>query len=154
MTRARTRRETSAGGVVFRREGTGVRYLLILDSNGNWGFPKGHLNEGESPLDAARREVEEETGLVDLVLHGELGVIDWYFRVRGDLVHKHCHLYLLESPRGEVTPQLEEGITSCTWYGLDEALRTMPYENSRAVLKVAGSMVGRMPSVREPAGES
>ena len=115
MTRAQARRETSAGGVVFRREGTGVRYLLILDSNGNWGFPKGHLNEGESPLDAARREVEEETGLVDLVLHGDLGVIDWYFRVRADLIHKHCHLYLLESIHGDVTPQLEEGITCCTW---------------------------------------
>ena len=154
MGRAATRRETSAGGVVFRREGTGVRYLLILDRNGSWGFPKGHLDEGEAPLDAARREVEEETGLVDVVLRGELGVIDWYFRVRGDLVHKHCHLYLFESTQGEVTPQLEEGITSCTWYELDEALRSMPYENSRAVLKVAGSMVASMPPVRAATGES
>ncbi len=66
----RAQRETSAGGVVFRRPPDGApRFLLIRDSYRNWGFPKGHLEPGEPPADAARREVAEETGLNDLVLH-------------------------------------------------------------------------------------
>src|SRR5207247_1146674 len=61
--RGRAQRETSAGGVLFRRGPDGVpRFLLIRDSYRNWGFPKGHLKVGEPPADAARREVAEETG--------------------------------------------------------------------------------------------
>ena len=61
------RDETSAGGVVFRVEEGRPLYLLIRDSYQNWGFPKGHLEAGERPEDAALREVSEETGLGDLV---------------------------------------------------------------------------------------
>src|SRR2546428_838806 len=74
----RAQRETSAGGVVFRRGPDGEpRFLLIRDSYRNWGFPKGHLEPGEPPGDAARREVAEETGLKGLELHRPHRVIDW-----------------------------------------------------------------------------
>jgi 8-oxo-dGTP pyrophosphatase MutT (NUDIX family) len=55
----------SAGAVVFRRAARGVR-LLVLRAYANWDFPKGAIEPGESELDAARREVAEETGLADL----------------------------------------------------------------------------------------
>lgn len=61
-------RRCSAGAVVFHREGRGHAYLL-LRAYRNWDFPKGELREGEEPLDAARREVAEETGIADLRLH-------------------------------------------------------------------------------------
>src|SRR2546426_12793651 len=47
------------------------RSLLIKDSYDNWGFPKGHLDDGESPAEAALRETAEETGLARLVLRSE-----------------------------------------------------------------------------------
>ena len=85
----RAERETSAGGVVFRRAADGaVRFLLIRDSYRNWGLPKGHLEVGEPPADAARREVAEETGLRDLIVRGPIQVIDWYFRFRGTPMRK------------------------------------------------------------------
>src|SRR5881396_1358133 len=125
----RAQRETSAGGVVFRRgPGREPRFLLIRDSYRNWGFPKGHLEPGEPPADAARREVAEETGLKDLVRHGPIRVIDWYFRFRGKTIHKFCHFFLFESKRGECVPQEEEGITDCAWYTPEEARRTISYE--------------------------
>ena len=69
----RRRRDGSrprAGGVVvrMRADATTERalFLLIRDSYENWGFPKGHLETGERPEDAALREVREETGLDDL----------------------------------------------------------------------------------------
>ncbi len=55
----------AAGAVVFRRSEHGVR-LLVLRAYKNWDFPKGMVEPGESELDAARREVEEETGLAGL----------------------------------------------------------------------------------------
>jgi 8-oxo-dGTP pyrophosphatase MutT (NUDIX family) len=55
----------AAGAVVFRRSERGIR-LLLLRAYQNWDFPKGMVEPGESELDTARREVEEETGLADL----------------------------------------------------------------------------------------
>ena len=131
----------SAGGIVFRRDGAGViRYLLIRDSYDNWGFPKGHLEAGESPASAALRETEEETGLHDLVLHGPIRIIDWHFRFRGRFIHKYCHFFLFESSEGEPVPQEDEGITACTWCSLEDALQELSYENARGVLRRAGDM--------------
>ena len=138
----RAQRETSAGGVVFRREPDGdPRFLLIRDSYRNWGFPKGHLEVSEPPADAARREVAEETGLADLVLHGPIRVIDWYFRFRGKTIHKYCHFFLFESQHGDPVPQAEEGISDCAWHPVAEARRIISYENARAVLEQAAEMV-------------
>jgi 8-oxo-dGTP pyrophosphatase MutT (NUDIX family) len=138
----RARRETSAGGVVFRRGPDGVvRYLLIRDSYENWGFPKGHVEGGEPPAEAARREVSEETGLNTLELRGPVDVIDWYFRFRGRTIHKYCHFFLFESADGEPVPQVEEGITACLWQPIDEARTTISYDNARDVLERADTMV-------------
>jgi len=140
----RAQRETSAGGVVFRRtpppDGRPL-FLLIRDSYRNWGFPKGHLEVGEPPADAARREVAEETGLKDLVLRGPIRVIDWYFRFRGKTIHKYCHFFLFESQHGECMPQAEEGITDCAWHPFEEARRIISYDNARLVLEQAAEMV-------------
>jgi 8-oxo-dGTP pyrophosphatase MutT (NUDIX family) len=137
----RAHRETSAGGVVFRRVDGEVHYLLIKDSYGNWGFPKGHLEQHEPAAEAARREVAEETGLDDLVLHGPIQVIDWYFRFRGKTIHKYCHFFLFESRSGAATPQVEEGISDCAWQPLERAIETVSYDNARGVLRRGAEMV-------------
>jgi 8-oxo-dGTP pyrophosphatase MutT (NUDIX family) len=141
MTRTKTRRETSAGGVIFRCASDGPRYLLIHDGHGNWGFPKGHLEPGEEPAEAARREIAEETGLGAVMLHAPLGTIDWFFRFRGRLIHKYCHFFLFESPDGVPVPQAEEGIRCCEWHDAGTALETVTHDNARAVLREA---VGRV----------
>lgn len=147
----RARVETSAGGVLFRCTDDGPLYLLILDSYGNWGFAKGHVDEGETPEDTARREVREETALDDLVLHGPLGTIDWHFRLRGELIHKYCHYSLFEAPSGDPSPQLEEGISACEWYPGDAALATITYENARGILQEVVHRVSDLCARRKPA---
>jgi len=135
--------ETSAGGVVYRRDEDGtLRFLLIRDPYGNWGLPKGHLEEGETPEQAALREVSEESGLTDLRTESELQTIDWYFRNDDQLIHKFCYFFLLESRSGEATPQVDEGISACVWLPLDEAVRTITYANAREVLRAAGERLG------------
>ena len=137
MPQPATRRETSAGGVVVRCGAEGLTYLLIHDTHGNWGFPKGHLDPGEGPEEAARREVCEEVGLTALVLHAPLGIIDWHFRFRGRRIHKFCHFFLFESAHGDPVPQTEEGITSCRWCVYDDARRRLRFANARAMLRAA-----------------
>ena len=58
------RREKSCGCVLYRRIEGQPEILLIRESvSSAWGFPKGHMTDGESPVDTAMREVREETGL-------------------------------------------------------------------------------------------
>ena len=140
-------REVSAGGIIFRRTPEGFRFLLIKDIYRNWGFPKGHLEDEETPAQAALRETREETGLDDLILQGPIRVIDWHFRFKGRPIHKFCHFFLFESPAAEPHPQEEEGITDARWHPLEDALRTLSYENARGVLRRAGEMTRTLVAV-------
>ena len=141
MARPRARRETSAGGVVYRLADGRPLFLLIRDSYRNWGFPKGHLESGEAPDAAALREVREETGLASLDLRGAITTIDWYFRFRGRLIHKVCHFFLMETEDEATSPQVAEGITACRWAAFDEAVEIISYANAREVLRRANEMV-------------
>ncbi|MBA3338615.1 MAG: NUDIX hydrolase [Gemmatimonadaceae bacterium] len=145
MTRARAKQEVSAGGVVYRLDDGAPLFLLIRDSYSNWGFPKGHLERGERPEDAALREVHEETGLRELSLRGMIETIDWYFRFRGRLIHKVCHFFLMVTAEAETLPQGAEGITACRWAAYDEATTVISYANARHVLRRAHEMVAEPP---------
>jgi 8-oxo-dGTP pyrophosphatase MutT (NUDIX family) len=135
------RDETSAGGVVFRLDGREPLFLLIRDSYQNWGFPKGHVETGEQPEQAAVREVSEETGLGELTVRGSIDTINWFFRFRGQLIHKYCHFYLIETGESETSPQRDEGITACRWTSFGEAESLISYANAREVLRRAQEMV-------------
>ncbi len=129
--------EQSAGGVVLRRIRGEAHVLLIRDPYQKWGLPKGHLEVGESPEEAAVREVEEETGLTGLVLGPELGEIDWVFRSGRRRIHKFCRFYLMASREGDPTPQADEGITEALWLPASEAGDQVTYDNARVMIERA-----------------
>ena len=90
-------RQRSAGVVVVRTGPAGWRFLL-LRAWGNWDFPKGQVEPGETPQEAAEREVAEETGLTGLRFHWGSGWYETEPYGRG----KVARYFLAESPEGAV----------------------------------------------------
>ncbi|MBA3855105.1 MAG: NUDIX hydrolase [Gemmatimonas sp.] len=142
MTRKKKpREEVSAGGIVFRRDGERTFFLLIRDPYRNWGFPKGHLEDGEEPDAAAVREVAEETGIEGVEVRSAVETIDWTFRFRGRKIHKTCHFFLMETTQRRTAPQAKEGITACRWATYEQATKMIAYDNARAVLEQAQAIL-------------
>jgi 8-oxo-dGTP pyrophosphatase MutT (NUDIX family) len=137
--RRRLRRveETSAGGLVVDRTGAAIRAALIarFDRRGRllWSLPKGHIESGESALDAAVREVEEETGIRSRVI-APLGVIDFWFIAEDRRVHKTVHHYLLEAAGGELSDDDIE-VDKVAWVPLAEVTERLAYPDERRLLE-------------------
>ena len=139
-----SRVQRTAGGVVIRMIEGIIHCLVIRDCYGQWGLPKGHLEDGESSKQAALREVNEETGLSDLELSEQLGVTGWSFRAKGSVVHKSGTFYLMYSEEGDPMPQLEEGITECVWVPAHEACSKIKYKNLHQILQKAQRVLTRI----------
>ena len=95
----------SAGGVVVNAEG---RILLVSQYGTSWSLPKGHLEEGETPLEAALREIREETGVTQLEFVRPLGSYSRHRlgadggEDRSEL--KTIHLFLFRTDATELAP--------------------------------------------------
>lgn len=124
----------SSGGVIYRRDGDRIEVALIATSaSTRWGLPKGHVFEGETSPDAARREIEEETGLNGEVVQ-LLETIEYWFRAGRTRIHKYVDLYLVRYQSGDVVPQ-EAEVDDARWFALDEAIITASFPREQAVLK-------------------
>ncbi|MEY3733447.1 MAG: hypothetical protein RL347_806 [Actinomycetota bacterium] len=128
--------ETSAGGLVVDRSGDLLRAALIArhDRRGRlvWSLPKGHLEAGETPEDAAIREVEEETGIRGRVL-APLGVIDFWFIAENRRIHKTVHHYLMEASGGELSDEDAE-VVEVAWFPLTDIRERLAYADERRLL--------------------
>jgi len=136
--------ETSAGGLVVDRTGETARAALIArhDKRGRlvWSLPKGHVEAGETPADAAVREVEEETGIRGAVL-APLGTIDFWFVADQRRVHKTVHHYLLEAQGGELSDADVE-VVEVAWFPLAEVASVLAYADERRLLDRVDSLLG------------
>ncbi len=74
-------KEKSAGAIIFRKDNNIPYYLLLHYESGHWGFPKGHIEENENEEGAARREIEEETGIKNIkIIDGFKEYEKYFFR--------------------------------------------------------------------------
>ena len=145
--------EFSAGGVVYRLKDGGLEFAAIRPRGRSvWALPKGHVDEGESPEQAAVREVSEETGLVARVI-APLGEIRYAYQAHGRRVHKRVQFFLLEWQKGAIgrlKPEMRREVDSARWLPLAQAEASLAYEGeqemarrARTLLEAAVSASGR-----------
>jgi len=130
--------EVSAGGLVI--DHSGKNGLLIgridhKDASGKrilWSLPKGHIEEGETPEQAALREVAEETG-IESEIERSLGVIDFWFMAGGKRIHKTVHHYLFRETGGLLAPQ-ESEVDEVGWFPLTEIVDRLAYPDEKKLI--------------------
>ncbi len=108
----------SSGGLVCNHN----QHVLLMFKRGKWDMPKGRLEEGQSKVETALREVHEETGLniKKLTISGKL-VSTWHTTTHGKVEYlKKTHWYLMhyDGNDDDTAPQIEEGIIECRWVHL------------------------------------
>lgn len=125
--------ETTAGAVVYRTTDQGIEYLLLQSTNkGNfWGFPKGHVEGNESLLEAAQREIKEETSLV-LPIDTSFSVYTEYDLPNGN--RKHMTLYTAQLPQAEDLHLQAEEIKNAGWFDYQTARERLTYDNLKELL--------------------
>jgi len=139
----RPRRELSAGGLLYQRQDGGCLFGLVLDSYQVWTFPKGKLERGETPEQAALREITEETGIHQMQVEAYLGETKYRFLEGERLVLKRVHWYLVAVPPDtEIRPQAAERILDGGWFPPQVALRTVGYRNLRRLVRAAIDLLG------------
>ena len=124
-----------AGSIVFRLDSKEPQVLLVTARRNprNWIFPKGHIEKGETPEEAALRETREEAGIIgDLI--APAGILEYGF-----LGAKARVEYFLVQFRGEAGPP-EDG-RQRTWCRLEDALERLNYKNSRKLLRKAWKLL-------------
>jgi 8-oxo-dGTP diphosphatase len=128
------KREQSAGGIIVRSAGGAWDVLIVQDANNAWTFPKGKMDDGETFEEAARREIQEEVGLTDLVMREPLPVIGYVYR-RNGLISKSVQYYIFESNGNEpLVSQTEEGIHNAAWTPIEHAINIVGYPKTNKPL--------------------
>jgi 8-oxo-dGTP pyrophosphatase MutT (NUDIX family) len=140
----KTRREVSAGGVLYRRTDDGIEVLLASRRTRSgdlvWGLPKGLVEPGESPEETAVREVQEETGF-DGKLVDDLGEISYWYVWEGVRVRKTVHFFLMEAIGGDASRRDRE-MEEVAWFPLAEAEEAAGFASEKQVISRARELLG------------
>jgi len=124
----------AAGGLVHRSDDK----LLFIYRKNRWDLPKGGIEKNELIIEAAQREVKEETGLADLIVIKKIGETFHLFNNGKNYRLKRTYWFEMKSDyKGDLFPQEEEGITSVEWISkkrIPEILENA-YENIKGIVQ-------------------
>lgn len=135
------RQERSAGFILFRDDAPGKRVYLLLDYGRHWDYAKGHVEKGETDLDAAVRELKEETGIkAPEVVDGFTHEIEYFFRSsKHGLIKKSVIFFLAKTESRDVI--LSEEHIGYEYLDYEAAMKRLTYANAREALRKANEFL-------------
>lgn len=131
----------SAGGVVISPN---KAILLVNQKSNSWSLPKGHIEVNESAIDAAKREIYEESGVSDLTLIMALGTYSRYKIAKSggeDLSEmKHITLFLFKTNQMDLNP-IDKDHPMAKWCSISEAISLLTHPKDKAFLAEKSALI-------------
>ena len=134
-------REYSCGAVVFTRKDGNILFVVVQEQSGAYSFPKGHMENSETEMETARREVFEETGLNPEFLPG-FRAEDQFDPAEKPGTRKRITYFLAEYKDQALVPRPGE-IRRIQLLPYDQALRCFKHDGPRSVLARARAFLAQ-----------
>ncbi len=128
-------KEKSCGAVIFTRDNEGLKFVLIKNLEGSYGFPKGRVEENETEEQTALREIKEEVGLEVKLIEG-FKTFDVYLTGRGKKIVKTVIYFLATYSDQQLTAQKDE-VDSIVVLPFKQCLKTLKFKGAKRVLSEA-----------------
>jgi 8-oxo-dGTP pyrophosphatase MutT (NUDIX family) len=141
-------KEFSCGAVIYKMKNDNPLFLLVNSKrNGIWGFPKGHIENGESEKETARREIFEETGIKNIEFIKNFRQEDVYNIIDGTAncaderqVEKHSIYFLASALEGTLDFDKNE-ILELKWVDINQAQDLISFINQRKIINSAYNLI-------------
>ena len=127
-------KEKSCGAIIYKEENAELKFLLVHQNNGHFSFPKGHMEENETEIETALREIKEETNL-DAKLDTNFRILISYFMESKKTLKEA--VYFIGTPLNDDLKAQEGEILNCDWYSYDEVMEKLEFDNIKEVFKKA-----------------
>ncbi len=139
--------EFSSGAVIFYRDEDEKRFYLLLHyhlKSDYWDFPRGNLEQGENSIEAAKREIKEETGLTEEdieLIPNFREEVQWFYILQTTRRLKHVTYFLAEAKKREIL--ISEEHIEYKWLLFEKAYEQLTYDNAKQVLKKAEAILNK-----------
>lgn len=131
--------QQSAGIITFIQKDHEILYLLLHYLSGHWDFAKGKLESGETMIEAAQRELMEETGLHAKLLPGFEKSLKYIFKERGKLIEKTVTFFVGHTDKQTI--QLSREHVGYLWLPYEQAHQKLTYKNAQEILAQAHQFI-------------
>ena len=138
------KRDFSFGIIPILMNNDGVRLLLIQHNEGHWAFPKGHAEVGETPVQTAKRELAEETGLTEFLVDEKITFFEEYEVLKnGDKIPKTVTYFPAVVTDVTVVVQKSE-IKDFGWFTFEDAQQRVTFDVTKKLLQELKPYLDRM----------
>lgn len=132
---------------VFKNQDGTVVYGVVRHAAGHWGFPKGHAGDGETEVETAKRELQEELGIATVTLIPGIKLSEQFAYEREGTMYDKTVTYFVglvtETPLAPL-PGFEAEVTEIRWLPYGEMRALLTYENNKQTLDAADAAVRRI----------
>lgn len=144
--------EHSAGGIVYKIDNDGIKIAVIYrEFHQDWTLPKGHLEEGESPEQAAIREVKEEVGLdTNIIKHIGYSIYRFTDRKKQELIQKKVDYFLMELVKDNNQIQ-ESEVDKLEWLPFMKAIDRLSFNRDQDLVKQCIAEISQLTKPEEKA---